>query len=721
MKKIQSGENAALSQAGKVSSLIEAGDWPTLTRLINEQAPALVAGGHHETLACWLDAIPAKLRDDQSWLCYWTGVCMVPRDITEARRWFERAFDMFEVDNEPGGLYLSWASIIDTLFLEYCDFSPMRRWTSIGEQLLDRHPLPPGEIEGRVTSAMFTALMHSEPAHPRIGEWARRLSDLLVHVPDDNARILMGASLVRYYTMWLGEHGHAEMVLEQFAGSRERREQLAPLAHIMLMLLECICHWNRCEIDEAHAAIREGLETAERTGVHQFDFLLCVQPVYICLGIGDLTGAERDLAKLNKLLPRPAAIEQAHWHYLAAWHDMECGELHVANERLEKCIQQVTKGSAPFQHVMHLIALAQVRHALGEREEIPSLLAESRAFAGSIGSPLIEFMVCCCEAYFAFEDGDEGAGLAALRESFVLGHRRGYVNYAWCRAEMLVSLCVKALEHGIEQDYARELVRIRGIVPESPPVHLADWPWPLKIFTLGRFSVVKDGTPVHFSTKAQHQPLALLKALIALGGREVPEEHLTEILWPDAEGDAAHSSFTTTLSRLRKLVGEATLCFRDGRLTLDAHYGWVDAWAFDTLLAWLNDNGPDNSKADHTLHKALHLYQGPFLASEGDIVWLLPLRERLRSRFLRAIDECARWQSEQDQWESVAALYQKGIEVEPLAESLYQGLIRTHLHLGQRTEALRAYERCHANLHVSLDISPSPATEALLKELRRED
>ncbi|HED17697.1 MAG TPA: hypothetical protein ENI64_12905, partial [Gammaproteobacteria bacterium] len=350
MKKPQSDEDTALSQSGEARSFIEVGDWSALTNLITEHAPSLLAEGHHESLAGWLDAMPAKLRDDQSWLCYWTGACMVPRDLDGARRWFERAFDTFEADPDPEGLYLSWASIIDTLFLERGDFSPMRRWISIGEQLLDRHPLPPGEIEGRVTSAMFTALMHSEPAHPRIGEWAHRLADLLVHVPDDNARILMGASLVVYYTRWLGEHGHAEMVLEQFAGSRERREQLAPLARIMLMLLECTCHWNRCEIDEANAATQEGLETAERTGVHQLGFLLRAQPVYICLGIGDLTGAEHKLAELRKLLPRSAAIEQAHWHYLAAWHDMERGEPHAANERLEECMQLVSKDSAPFQH-----------------------------------------------------------------------------------------------------------------------------------------------------------------------------------------------------------------------------------------------------------------------------------------------------------------------------------------------------------------------------------
>ena len=55
-------------------------------------------------------------------------------------------------------------------------------------------------------------------------------------------------------------------------------------------------------------------------------------------------------------------------------------------------------------------------------------------------------------------------------------------------------------------------------------------PWALKIFTLGRFGLLSDGKPVRFTRKAQEKPLALLKALIALGGREVHEEQIADAL-----------------------------------------------------------------------------------------------------------------------------------------------------------------------------------------------
>jgi LuxR family maltose regulon positive regulatory protein len=620
--------------------LIESKDWPALVAFITEQAPALLTKGEYLTLGEWLHALPAAIRKEQPWLSFWTGVCEMPSDLASSRDWFVHAFERFKAEPDPAGLYLSWASIIDTLFLEWCDFSPMRCWIPIGEQLLDSHPLPSGVVEGRVASAMFTALMHSDPAHPRIKEWAQRLSDQLVHVPDDSARILMGASLVVYYAKWLGDHGRAEIVLEQLVCSEERRERLVPLARIMLALLECTCAWSRGDVVGTRATIQEGLETAERTGVHQLDFLLHTQPVYVSLGVGDIEGAKYALRGLKKFLPRIAPIEQAHWHYLAAWHDMECSQPHIADKRLEECRRLVSESNAPFQHVLHLIAIAQVRHAFNEYEEISSLLAEAHAFATSIGSPLIEYIVSCCEAHFAFEAGDEQGGLDALRKAFGIGRRQNYLNHAWCRSKILARLCIRALEADVETDYSIRLIRIRRITPESPPMHLANWPWPLKIYTLGRFSVVKDGKPLRFNGKTQRKPLEMLKALIALGGRKVPEVHISECLWPETEGDKAHSSFTSTLSRLRKLIGEESLYFSDGFLTLDSRICWVDVWAFERTLGELE--GAETAELGEVFaRKALGFYHGQFLAAEDDIPWLAPLRERLQKRLVRTISICA--------------------------------------------------------------------------------
>src|SRR4029450_8246346 len=154
----------------------------------------------------------------------------------------------------------------------------------------------------------------------------------------------------------------------------------------------------------------------------------------------------------------------------------------------------------------------------------------------------------------------------------------------------MAGVCARALEAGIEPDYVRGLVQKRGLVPESPPVEVEAWPWPLKILTLGRFEVLRNDEPVRFARKVQRKPLALLKALIAFGGRGVREELVMDALWPDAEGDAARVALASALHRLRGLLArEQAILRQEGRLSLDSRLCWVDVWAVDRLVGRAED------------------------------------------------------------------------------------------------------------------------------------
>jgi len=64
------------------------------------------------------------------------------------------------------------------------------------------------------------------------------------------------------------------------------------------------------------------------------------------------------------------------------------------------------------------------------------------------------------------------------------------------------------------------------------------------------------------------------------------------------------------------------------------------------------------------------------------------------------------------------ALYQRGIEIEPLAEPFYQSLMRACLALRRFAEGLEVHERCRKLLAAELRVAPSPETEALAKRMR---
>jgi len=336
-----------------------------------------------------------------------------------------------------------------------------------------------------------------------------------------------------------------------------------------------------------------------------------------------------------------------------------------------------------------------------------------------MGSLLLEYQCLLVKADIAFLRGDNGSGLASLGKALSVGREKGYFHYDNWIPSFMTRLCVKALEEGIEVTYVKELIRKRNLVPASPPLEVETWPWPVAVYTLGRFGILKDGRPLTFSRKVQKRPMDLLKALIAFGGRAVREEQITDAVWPEVEGDMAIQSMSVTLRRLRLLLGhEEAVRRQEGVLGLDPRYCWVDAFAFERLLGKAASLGETGRKegAAKLEEKALLLYRGPFLAEEAGRSWAVFMRERLRSRYLSAVGRQGAHWMRAGEWEKARACYQGGIDVDNLAEEFYQYLMSCYLAEGRKAEALAVYDHL-GKIFSSLGVEPSPKTRNLLNLL----
>ena len=107
------------------------------------------------------------------------------------------------------------------------------------------------------------------------------------------------------------------------------------------------------------------------------------------------------------------------------------------------------------------------------------------------------------------------------------------------------------------------------------------------------------------------------------------------------------------------------------------------------------------------------LYRGPLLPGD-DEPWIVARRERLSSRFRRAIAEVARALEEHGDPERAVDCYKRAIELDDRAEEIHRALIGLYQRLGRRAEAAAAYERCRAALAATFQVSPSPETQALV-------
>src|SRR5450432_152617 len=115
-------------------------------------------------------------------------------------------------------------------------------------------------------------------------------------------------------------------------------------------------------------------------------------------------------------------------------------------------------------------------------------------------------------ADLALREGKTEVAASSLKAALAIGCQTGYMNTWYWLAPMMARLCSQALELGIEPGYVRTLIRARGLTPADPGSQA--WPWPIRLYTLGRFSMVVDDEPVRFQGKAQKRPLELLKAIL---------------------------------------------------------------------------------------------------------------------------------------------------------------------------------------------------------------
>lgn len=162
------------------------------------------------------------------------------------------------------------------------------------------------------------------------------------------------------------------------------------------------------------------------------------------------------------------------------------------------------------------------------------------------------------------------------------------------------------------------------------------------------------------------------------------------------------------------------MLLRDGRLTLNNRYCWVDVWEFERTLgradaaAKPGARGQDDGKVARLADKAIALYQGTFLSDETLNSCIVTHRERLRSKFLRTVVQAGRHWEQAGEWDTAIACYQKGLEVDPLSEGMFRGLISCNVRMGCAAEAHAAYHRCRKTLSSVLGVSPSPDLQAML-------
>jgi len=217
-----------------------------------------------------------------------------------------------------------------------------------------------------------------------------------------------------------------------------------------------------------------------------------------------------------------------------------------------------------------------------------------------------------------------------------------------------------------------------------------------------------------------------LLAYLLLRRRAHPREKLATLLWQHGTTRRAKAYLRKALWQLRQSLDAGdtnvdSILQADGdwvQIPPDADLR-VDVVAFEKAFDAVRDDTAAEMSADQVqaLKDAASLYTGDLLENWYQ-EWCLKERERLKDVLLRMLDRLTRCCEQQGAYDSGIQYGLRALRIDPARERIHRHLMRLRARAGDRTGALRQYERCAEVLDRELDVAPTTATRRLHQRIQ---
>lgn len=247
----------------------------------------------------------------------------------------------------------------------------------------------------------------------------------------------------------------------------------------------------------------------------------------------------------------------------------------------------------------------------------------------------------------------------------------------------------------------------------------------LTVRLFGKLSVSRGGEELAGLEACKAQELL---CYLLVNRRPYAREALACLLWEDAPAEKAKKYLRQALWQLQAVLDPAT----GGRApSLRAEHDWVqiddaaDLWldveVFERAFASAGGRaGAVTSEQRGELAAAVALYRGDLL--EGCYAdWCLYERERLQNAYLLMLDRLMGHCEAGGDYEAGRRYGALILRHDRARERTHRRLMRLHYAAGERTEALRQYERCAAALDEELGVAPDRRTSALYQRIRSDE
>ncbi len=692
---------------------VQIGSYASALEVLQDLAENYAAQGQVDLLMASLEKLPAVDVEHDAWLCFWTGQAQLRIDEEQARVWFGRSFMAFEAKGDLQGMRLSAAANLTAFRLECGDVRDLGAWVDHHQRAGGDTPISTGDrfeatlILGVICAAFVRARYPSQIDSDALTDRLRFLLDSSSGWLSDDQRVQAAKLLIEHCcTFSRFEQGVNVVVatrslIDDETGSALQRGRWLSVAASL---------YAGVDADKAAHYLNEARLLAEQFEASHLLFELGVVSANYLMKAQDLSGAATELVRLQQLATKAAPAHRAQYAKLMTRLLLLRGQVVEGLQWAEEAIRIAAAAGYYGAHLrafeMELVYALAANERLADAADLISRMEFEPREARSAVESCVRFLL----------QGD----IQLLRKGLRDAAQINFINLLDRARGPLTRVCSAALESEIEPDFVRQVIRLKQLRP--PPLTGPQWPWLVRVRTLGGFRLDIQGKRYQPPHKAQDKPLELLKLLVtcqALGRASVDKNWIVERLWADSAPENARKSLDMAVSRLRRLLGEeSAIVAYEGRLQLSTDSVWTDIQQLRNALseaqrqrdAKAAGNNIVSSEATAVVTTVLQLYVGPYLINEEEPPWLLAGREAIVAG-VRQVLLTADVVLEGSADDVLIPALEKALLNDPASEDLARSLMRAFLRRERHSEAIQVYRRLRQTLSLLLGIAPSPETD----------
>jgi len=296
--------------------------------------------------------------------------------------------------------------------------------------------------------------------------------------------------------------------------------------------------------------------------------------------------------------------------------------------------------------------------------------------------------------------------LRELDDSIQLVFATGYGNYA------VQAFDISALDYLMKPVTAERLnqtLRKIGKTRHGTPSLYIQLLNGLKIYDQGR-----QETPIKLRSPKTEELFAFL-----ICKRTVSREEIVETLWGDLETEKALKNLNSTLYYIRQAIDADKFgnVIQTGRteIRVEDNGVYCDLYEFEKLLKEIR-SVPE--RADKLLKQAGALYTGELLNGKA-FEWAIPIRRRLEQQYIELLEATGRRRLANNRPLDTLRDFGVILQLDPLREDIHYEVIRLHIELGNKNEALRQYRLLEKLLQLELGMKPDPRMKEYVRKMTR--